>query len=488
MTDRCTRHPFRHTTLGFILFGFIVLVWAYGLVMPPFEGLDEIEHFSAIRYIADTGSLPVHDPVLQARYRYRQEASQPPLYYILMGGVTRLLGLETDDTNSYLVSNQFVACGPSDNPYNKHTLYHNPVREAFPWQGALFSLHVLRALTPLLQLFTIIGVYAIARLVFPSHPNVAPLAAALTAFNPQFLLVASGVNNDNLVTPLATMGLYLTLVTHQKGLSFRRSVGLGLLIGLAGLSKQSGLFLSGVAGVALLDMALSAHAAGQWRRVIGHGLLMGSVVVLTCGWWFWRNWQLYGDPTALQPMLELVGRRGSPILPLNESGLMFRSFWGQIACTFFSDRFYTLVGLLTAAGVIGLLVGLVKSRTNGQKPRGAWVRLLLLPLWFALIFVGWVRWDLLTPAPGGRLLFPAIASTSALLAYGLLRLGRPAWRRTIAYGGVILLAGLALTTLLWELRPLFATPKTYADTETLTISHPLEATFGQDIVLRGYHA
>ena len=122
------------------------MTWAYGLVLPPFENLDEIEHFSAIRYVAEAGALPVHDPALQEIYRYRQEASQPPLYYILMGGLTHLLRLPTDDTNSYLEINPFVACGPSDQPYNKHILYHNPSREAFPWDGSLLTLHILRAL------------------------------------------------------------------------------------------------------------------------------------------------------------------------------------------------------------------------------------------------------------------------------------------------------------------------------------------------------
>ncbi len=491
----------KHLTLGLVLIGFIALAWAYGLVLPPFEGLDEVEHFSAIRYVAETGSLPVHDPQLQARYRYRQEASQPPLYYILMAGVTRLFGLTMDDTNSYLVHNEFVACGPSDNPYNKHALYHNPAKEAFPWQGALLTLQVLRALTPFLQLATIIGVYAIARLLFPRRPGVAPLAAALTAFNPQFLLIASGVNNDNLVTPLATLGLYLTLVTHQRGLSLGRSIGLGLLLGFAGLSKQSGLFLSGVVGVALLDIAIGARKGRQrgpgqvnegrwarWRPVLSHGLLIGSVVALICGWWFWRNWQLYRDPTALQPMLDLVGRRELSTLPLNELGLMFQSFWGQIACSFFSDRFYVFFGLLTAVGVIGLLLGLVKRLSSKSRPREEWIRLFLLVLWFIIIFVGWIRWDILTAATGGRLLFPAIASTSTLLAYGWVQLWPQAWRRPVVYGGVTVMALVALATLLWELRPLFATPKSYDDKQAAAISHPLEAHFGQDIALWGYDA
>jgi 4-amino-4-deoxy-L-arabinose transferase-like glycosyltransferase len=469
--------------LWFILVVFIALAWAYGLVMPPFENLDEVEHFAAIRYVADTGSLPVHDPALQEQYLYRQEASQPPLYYILMGGLTRLLGLSTDDANSYLLSNPFVACGPSDNPYNKHALYHNPSRDAFPWKGALLALHVLRALTPLLQLVTLVSVYAIARLILPQYPYVAPLAAALTAFNPQFLSVASGVNNDNLVTPLATLGLYLALLTRQRGLSPRRSLGLGFLAGLAGLSKLSGLLLLALIGLILLEMLYRSNTRSLISNILTHGLLIGGTTIIITSWWFWRNWQLYRDLTALEPMLKLVGRREAMFSPLFESELMFRSFWGQIACSFFNERFYLFFGLLTAVGLIGGLI--CWWREKDRSSRGG---MLFLVLWFGIILAGWARWDALTPAPGGRLLFPAIAATSTLLAYGLLNLWPLAWRGRVALVAVVMLAAAALATLCWELRPFFALPRTYTSDRAPDISYPLEATFDTTIGLLGYDA
>jgi hypothetical protein len=506
---------------------FVGMAWAYGLVLPAFENLDEIEHFSAIRYVADTGKLPIHDPDIQERYHYRQEASQPPLYYILMGGLTRLLRLDTSDTNRYLVFNPFVACGPSDNPYNKHILYHNPSLEAFslgslsaqPWNKTLLALHILRVVGPLLQVITVIGVYAIARLTLPRHPAVALLAAGLTAFNPQFLIVASGVNNDNLVTPLATTGLYLALLIREHGLSPGRALGLGLFAGLAGLSKLSGLLLLPFVGFVLLEQAWRSrgashaphsldhsgsngsnnlkHARGnaQIVKILSYGLVIGVVAAAVCGWWFWRNWRLYEDPTALEPMLKLVGRRASSILPLNESDLVFRSFWGQISCAFFSDQFYLFFGTVSAIGLVGILVGAAADWRRRTSDRKVWINLLWLILWFLMIFVAWLRWDLLTPAPGGRLLFPAIASTSIFLAYGWLRLIPQNWRTPGAVIGIVILAGAALATLQWELRPFFAPPRIFANEDELVIPYPLEAVFHADsptdstsISLMGYDA
>jgi len=477
--------------LGLILSGFVLLAWAYGLTLPAWENLDEVEHFAAMRYVAETGRLPVHEAAVQAEYHFRQEASQPPLYYLLMGEMVRLLGLPTADANAYLVHNPFLACGPADQPYNRNALYHDPHREEFPWRGALLTLHVLRALSPLLQLITVAGVYAIARLVLPQRPAIALLAAALTAFNPQFLLVASGVNNDNLVTPLATVGVYLTLRARQQEFTWKYCVGLGALAGLAGLSKLSGLLLLPFIGLVLLETLWRSRATPHVSRFTFHvlrftfhGLLTGITAAAVCGWWFWRNWQLYGDLTALQPMLDWVGRRDGGGLPLNESGLMFRSFWGQLACTFYGDGFYLFFGVLTVVGLGGWLVGELADQDRRQSRAG----MLWLALWLVIVYVGWLRWGALTAATGGRLLFPAIAASSVVLACGLLRLWPERRRLTGAVTLSTLLAVVAALTLWREIRPLFAPPRTYAATATPEIAHRLEAAFGPDIRLLGYDA
>jgi hypothetical protein len=179
-------------------------------------------------------------------------------------------------------------------------------------------------------------------------------------------------------------------------------------------------------------------------------------------------------------MLDLVGRRASSTLPLNEASLMFRSFWGQLACAFFGNWFYLFFGLLTAVGLIGLMVSWLVSWYRGRgkgEDRQTWTGLLYLALWFGLVFVGWLRWGSITAATGGRLLFPAIATTSTILAYGLLRLWPASWRGWITAGITTLLALIALATLLGEIRPLFAAPQVYTEAAGPTISHPLEASF-----------
>lgn len=153
-----------------LVIAFIGLSLAYGIIVPPFENLDEIEHFGVVRYVAETGHLPVHGTSEAEVYHYRQEASQPPLYYLLSAGLVRLLGLQAEDMEMYVRFNPRVACGPNAPSLydNRAIFYHNPHREHFPWQGTLLMLHILRIESTLLQVFTVLGTWALARRVFPA--------------------------------------------------------------------------------------------------------------------------------------------------------------------------------------------------------------------------------------------------------------------------------------------------------------------------------
>jgi len=467
---------------------YLVLALAYSVVVPPFEGLDEMEHFGVTRYVAETGQLPVQgDPALEA-YHARQEASQPPLYYLVTGPLLRLSRISTADTAQYLIPNPYVTCGTENIRHNKNVLRHDPFAEAFPWQGALLALHLLRALSILLQALTVVGVYAIARRVLPDRPGVAALSASLTAFNPQFLIVASSVNNDNIATPIITWAVCLCIVVAQEGKGYWV---LGILIGLAALSKLTGLLLVLLALMAWFQSFRSRNT--QYARAARNIAITAGIAALVAGWWYIRNWQIYGDPTGLAPMLNIVGRREPvPIgLLLSELSLVFRSYWGQFSCAFFdSQLYYSAWTIVTVVGLCGLAFGWHR-RESLHTPRST---LYLLLTWFLLVFIGWLRWDLITPAPGGRLLFSAVGATSTLLAFGLTSLLNLLAPRSVLdappssllghLGSVAMMAVATLALALW-VRPLFAPPPMVM-ASTIKPQKSLDAHFGESIHLLGY--
>ena len=74
------------TILVLILVVFGILGVVYSIVVPPFEASDELWHYPMVKYIADHGALPVQVPGIETPWR--QEGSQPPLYYALGAAAT----------------------------------------------------------------------------------------------------------------------------------------------------------------------------------------------------------------------------------------------------------------------------------------------------------------------------------------------------------------------------------------------------------------
>jgi hypothetical protein len=464
---------------------YLALAVTYGLVAPPFESPDEVGHFFTVKYIADRGRLPDPDREPAERYLYGQEGTQPPLYYLTGGLLLRISGIDTQDGWDYLRVNPHTTCGSPHLTGNKAFLAHDPVREAFPWRGSILALHLLRLYSTALGLVTVLGVYAVARLCFPTPPWGALLATGLTAFNPQFLFVSAGINNDNLLVPLCVWAVYLTLWGVKHGFRPRISLFIGALAGLAALTKLGGVLLLPLAGLAVVLQRWMRRAdrrpIAEVVGIVGHGVLMGLPALIVGGWWYLRNALLHGDPTLIEHHLDIVSRRDPTPLGhiLHEVPSIFYSYWGRFTCDLSPGAwYYAFWGGIVVLGLLGL-AWRWRRLTAHQR-----VSVLLLGVWFVLVFSGWFRWNLLASGVQGRLLFPATVSVSVLVGAGWTHwAGRRRW-----VGGLLAAGGLALAlwALLGLIRPTFRPPPRYASASDLEIPHPVGGTFGERVTLLGY--
>ncbi|MBN1921274.1 MAG: glycosyltransferase family 39 protein [Anaerolineae bacterium] len=457
------------TGLLLLLVTFISLALAWNISIPAYENLDEMEHVEVIRHIAVTEKLPIHGEAEVAGFHVRQEASQPPLYHLLGAAWVRAWNLPLEAPTATAIPGTFVACGSGDTTYNRVTWSRNPYLE-FPGQGHRRTTHSLRLLSTLLQCVTIGGTWMLARRI-SLRSSARLLAVAIVALNPQFLLVAAGVNNDNLVTPLATWALVLLLDIWKRGPTPPRLLGLGILTGLAALSKLSGIGLLGLAGITLLVYTWQKRP--PFKQLLVWGLLTGTPTLLLVTPWLIWNWRIYGDPTALTPMLEIVGRTTTRVDFWGSFQLMLRSYWGQLPCAFYPRALYWHFFILLGGGLLGLLL---------QSRRGfvTQAEQLILGGWFAIIVIAWIRWNALTPATGGRLLFPAAPALAILLAIGWQTLHR----NLVRTWSVVLPLG-ALLTLLAGAIPLFTPPPRLSANTAMTATSNI--TFGAgDIALESY--
>jgi 4-amino-4-deoxy-L-arabinose transferase-like glycosyltransferase len=286
----------RDNYLFLILLLYLGLALGYGIINPVFEAPDEHHHYFTVRQIVETGRLPVADGTENLA---RQEAAQPPLYYLLGAGL--IAGIETITAAPPLWFNPYVQLGAASAGNNPNAFIHTP-QEDWPWQGHILAVHVLRIFAAVLGLGTLWGIYGMACLLWPDEPRRGWVATAVIAFLPQFNFLHSAVSNDPLIILLCTLALWQMMAIYQHDDNRKRFVWLGVTIGLAILAKTAGLLLLVLVG----GMMVWRYGRSP-RQLLTNLSLILIPVILIAGWLLWRNWLLYGDVTAANRFIELAG-------------------------------------------------------------------------------------------------------------------------------------------------------------------------------------
>jgi hypothetical protein len=396
---------------------FLGLGIIYSVVTPIFEAGDEIWHYPLVQYLATGHGLPVQDPAQPQAWK--QEGGQPPLYYAVAAILT--FWIDTSDLPERLWYNPHARIGIPLAYGNKNMVVHTSA-EKFPWHGTVLAVHLVRFLSLLFSTGTVVLTYRLAKIIASSHEELesqeilSVVAATLVAFNPMFLFISASVNNDNLAILLSTLALLLIVQLFMQETNQAQLLFLGIVLGLAALTKVSTLGLIPLTGLALSLLA--------WRRRDGAFLLKGSLlitipVLALAGWWYLRNWFLYGDPLGWNVWLKIAGARPKPIglLDLAAEFQGFRiSFWGNFGAVniIAPEWVYMLLDTISVLACLGLIFGFLRRRL----PTLLWWPF----LWLTMIFVALIRWTLLTYASQGRLIFPAISAVSVLLTWGLWQL------------------------------------------------------------------
>ncbi len=485
------RGPYK--PLGLILAAFLILGVLYSVLNPLFEAPDEVWHYEYVRWLVEGHGLPRPEQVGHAPWH--QEGSQPPLYYLIAAALTR--PIPTENAAQVIRYNPHAAMGHPEAFGNKNVMVHGRA-DAWPWHGVALAAHLIRFFSLVLGAITVIATYGTALAIFPGRPILAILAASLVAFNPQFLFLSAAVNNDNLVVAASAVGLWVCVSLLKRDdpsgdVSPASWALLGLLVGVAALAKLSGLALAGLAGLTLLMVAWQRRS---WRTLLGGGIIMVAVAGAVAGWWYWRNWQLYGDPLGLRAMFDVLPRRSEPPTVdelLARAQGVWRSTWAVFGWfnVLADDWLYAIYTTLSLIGLMGLVVAwpwrwLQKKEKARTETSPTWVtlaQLALLMVWILVIFLALLNWARMR-YPQGRLLFPAISAMAILLGLGL-----SAWlpRKRTTLWAALLGAGL-LFLAAWApwrwIAPAYAAPTLLpVGTE---LPNPLAVDFGDRARLLGY--
>ncbi len=339
--------------------------------VPPDEG----PHALYVRQIAENHSLPVFNPYDHAQY----EDHQPPLYYLLA--------------------------------------------VPFYWIGDGI---LVRLLSIILGALSILVIYLAVSRAFPDDPRLGIAAAGFTALLPTHVMLSSSVSNDILVE--LVFGLVLLVMTGllRDGITPRRSIALGVVLGLGILTKTTCLILF---PVALLAYIMCAKHAGI-RNAFVHFLVALVTSLVIGGWWLVRNQMLYGDPLAASQFAQAFAHTAKPEYWLSRGITLpsyvlfviawtFCSFWGVFGHmkVFMPAWAYVGLGVAALAPILGTLIGLRRPKDDQQRAVIVLYNILLL-----LVVLAFIGFNLKYFQAQGRYLYPAILPIAAYWSLGIRRL------------------------------------------------------------------
>ncbi len=403
------------STLVALFFGVAAF---YSVTIPPGEGVDEIPHFDYVRYVKENGALPIQPMNRDAGVTVWM-GHHPPLYYVL--GAAAISWTDTSDWNSAFRWNPHFVWQENLGANGWSVLMHFG-QDAFPWQGSVLGLHVMRLLTVAFGAIAVYAIFAAARLLFAGDAWLAAGATAVMAFNPSFVFMSSTIHHDTLQAAIFALGAWwlMTLFGTDKHSNWYYVAG-GLLGGAAALTKLSGLTLIAVIALAL---CLKAIRDRDLPWLLKRGALTLGVIVLVDGWWYIRNQLLYGDPLGWRMFLALHNHmvRTGPYTWFSFKNEFLaqigRTFWGGFGYMHITfPELSRYLWYVTAVGVVGLIPALIRKQINLKRQWAEWIIAVSL---FVLLIASFVRFSIATVGAGhGRYLFPAAFTMGALIMAGL---------------------------------------------------------------------
>ena len=488
-----------YTPLRLLLILFIGVAFAYNQSTPIFEASDEAWHYGVVREIASGNGLPIQQ--VGEITTYRQEGSQPPFYYLI--GAALISWIDDFDSLSRYSYNPFGQVGVPGTTVNVNMFRHTSIEE-FPLTGVALAVHLLRWFSILLGCGTVALTFFVAKALFPGQVNLPILAASFTALNPMFVFITASVNNDYGVWFLASLIFYiLILIVNLDDNSLlipswfpskllQRQFApwlLGVLIGLAILTKLSALLLLPVVGIYLI---WRKQYSGSWLQSFREGLIIASCVLVLTGWWFYRNLILYDDFLGTNMMAEMYGfvRTGPPTW--DELILEWRGWWYSLWGIFGAFNimpgkwFFAFINGLVLFAVSGGIVSFVKRYPFGTNIRKVHITHVLAVTFLLVTLAGNVYWSFNQHAAQGRLALIATTVISTYLCAGIIALAGQHLQKifSIIFVSVLLIVSVLMVKLYIE--PSYTVPKKIVYEEIPSNMIASGVIFNNTIELVGY--
>lgn len=409
----------RDPLLWAILAVYMALAITYSYVMELGYGPDETSrHYPYIRWLATEHRFPPPDSTPDRR----GIDLHPPLYFVALLPV-------------YYAAHPF---------------------------GDRATLRALRWTSPFLILAALLLWLPVIRQACGGRRGLSLYAFALTAWWPNLFVAAGTFNNDVGTILVSALLLYLVTVRWwgERGLW---SAGLwGAVLGIGGLVKSSVLTV----GIPVVALAIPwQHGPRFWaqQRFWTRAVVAVGACAAVCGWWYVRNLELYGSlipipagycliPAQVSKLDALLAGLVGRLFMRAVHGLWVSVFAGAVWFPEWSHGVvYGALRVLTALGVLGVLVGLWRLAARRARMGPEQTRALVLScVGFGAIYLSSIWVSIFAHAgvyQGGRYLLPFLPGLTVPLALGLRELCPR--RLRVALAPVVPALLLGLNALAW---------------------------------------
>ncbi len=246
----------------------------WSLIIPPFQGRDEIDHFAYIAQIAETGTLPANGKA-EGQYSEQQTVLTQSLHYyqVRFAPAEPAISTPTEQrvfekalhANASLKGSGEAGVATPEPPL----FYAIQTIPYFIAQGNMLDqLQLMRLLDALLGAITAVLCFMFIREAVPRVPWAATVGGICVAVQPLFGFMASSVNPDVLTFTIGAAIFLSLLRAFKNGLTWRSALVLGLLTAAGYLTKLN--FIGFGIGVlfGLCVLAVRAWKA-RGRRALG---------------------------------------------------------------------------------------------------------------------------------------------------------------------------------------------------------------------------
>jgi 4-amino-4-deoxy-L-arabinose transferase-like glycosyltransferase len=256
---------------------------AWALIVPPFQGKDETDHFAYVVQLAENGSLPEGEGytgrwpaaesfALQAlHYNEVRHSPATPTISTMQEQATLEEALHAEASTQGLGQAGIASTEPP--------LYY--ALQTIPYYlgsgNVLTQLQLMRLLGAVFGALTALLAFLFLRESLPGMPWAATVGGLCVALQPLLAFMSGSVNPDSMLYTVAA-GVFLCLArAFRRGLTRRLAIVLGLLIAAGFLTKLN--FIGFAAGVYLGLLLLAVRGA----RSLGRRALLSPALAAGIG-------------------------------------------------------------------------------------------------------------------------------------------------------------------------------------------------------------